>query len=1235
MDAVPRELARRARARHVRARAGGSRLASRGGRAGQGRALPGRSCARRGGGRAARGADDGRDRRHRRVALPAAARVACRSLDALLGIVSAARDGRPSAPLIAALATRVAHDPAIADADTALAAASSLRRLATAPGALDDSAVAGALRAAAPRRRSRRGWYAAELGETAGRHALPFSAVAPAAVAAAALASRRDFWDFLEDAGVETGRPRRRSRRRSPPPPRAPRAAPLRRRRRRHGRRGGAGVETGGVPPGAVSPRGAPRARHRRVRRGGGVSGSGRAISRRVGGVRGGVSRARRRRARPSRARRLRRLATRGRGVGARGRGARRVRARARARRRGRRLRARRRRRRPRRRRRCSGRGAGSTARPRRPRRRGAPRCSAPARRRRSASTSAWADAGVANRGLAAVANAFGDSGLGAVSGVGNGWVGFGSTEREWTRAGPAHAWRAAERLAVSGETPEMRAEDAEALARSALMTVALVAPPSTRREQVVSSILAASSGPIRHAENAPPPLVACAGAGAATPPPRRRRRPRGARCAPSWSAPRRARRRRALDETRDLLGGDEWTRCVGRHLSLGVGATPAKACLAAALARTPSGRAALGESGAAARSRRRSWSSRRRRAPPPPRGVGARGLRRGGAGAEDDAADDAADCSFRRASARGSRMSGSASVAAATRTRKTPRRRLRGSRLSGGARATPRSSPRRCARSSSSSRRRFSIRAARTGREGRGGGEAGGGVRRRARPERDPPSRLSVAARDGGVASSGARRDARRARLGGGRREPGRRRDRGFDPVLVAPGVRVRGRGRLRAARAARGARRRRAPRGAPRTQRRIRFEFRPRIGLRAPGRAPGRVLRPRGRHAPAGARRAPRRAVPSLLARAPPGGEAAAESRGDFLRSAPAPTIRLGAGVTRRALRATLRWAYSGALPFPADVSDGLFLSRDGGDGEAADEGSARNALAKLASKCGAYELAHTTRFRRPKPGARVRRLTEALDALMTSGEGYADVLLRAETNAAGPDDRLDERSSRRFPAHRVVLCARAEYFRAALDPARGFLESRPLKARDADARREDAMPVVGVPVRGDGGGARRGAPRGVRGRGAAGGRRRAREKKEKTFAFGATYDDIDTENVSATTAVHLAASLEYLMLDREAEACASRVAHARARATGASGWAVSPARWRLSPPPRPRADGPSSRRCWARSRRSTPRRPRPSPRRSRRSTPTYGRRCGARTSSKREPGDDETRAPGCVYL
>ena len=121
-----------------------------------------------------------------------------------------------------------------------------------------------------------------------------------------------------------------------------------------------------------------------------------------------------------------------------------------------------------------------------------------------------------------------------------------------------------------------------------------------------------------------------------------------------------------------------------------------------------------------------------------------------------------------------------------------------------------------------------------------------------------------------------------------------------------------------------------------------------------------------------------------------------------------------------------------------------------------------------------------------------------------------------------------------------------------RAALDPARGFLESRPLKARDADARRETRCPSLAFPFAATEealAAALRAAYAGAAPRVDA---RRAREKKEKTtFAFGATYDDIDTENVSATTAVHLATSLEYLMLDREAEACASRVAHAaRAR-------------------------------------------------------------------------------------
>ena len=1087
---------------------------------------------------------------------PAAARVACRSLDALLGIVSAANATRPSAPLIAALATRVAHDPAIADADTALAAASSLRRLATAPGALDDSAVADALRAAraAPAFAARLVRFA-ELGETAGRHALPFSAVAPAAVAAAALASRRDFWDFLEDAGVETGTT-------AAALAEALAAAAARAARERRFDVAGAAMDAAAA---LASRREAfrlalcrPEARLAR------------AIAACVEGVGFREADAQSPAVSAASAAAFHALAAAARDLPAPGDCAdwRRVvealvravaahaecaRARdaadAAA---------------------ASRRAAAATATAAaaallRPRRRvyGAP--SPPPPPWRAAllgagvaaalreSTSAWADAGVANRGLAAVANAFGDSGLGAVSGVGNGWVGFGSTEREWTRAGPAHAWCAAERLAVSGETPEMRAEDAEALARSALMTVALVAPPSTRREQVVSSILAASSGPIRHAEIAPPPLVACAGAGARDAAAEAAAAAAGrALCAFLECAATRAAATRALDETRDLLGGDEWTRCVGRHLSLGVGATPAKACLAAALARTPSGRAALGESGAAARvaatlvelaSAARAAAERRRRA-----GV----CGEAGAGAEDDAADDAADCSF------------------STRERAgfaDERKRFGRGGDSNAEDAEEEASwfaPFRW-RAGDAALVAASLRALvelvappvfdsrGEGRDGKDFFEAAGRSAEASGAARDPnvtrhkypvsPSRretaaslppalaatLGALASEEGAASLGDDETADSIRcwsllacscVGADACEGG-----------------VGGAARVAAA----------LLEALPEPNAES-SEF----GSALPVAPPDVcfVLADGTRQPAHGALLAAR--CPSLLARAPPGGEAAAESRGDFLRSAPAPTIRLGAGVTRRALRATLRWAYSGALPFPADVSDGLFLSRDGGDGEAADEGSARNALAKLASKCGAYELAHTTRFRRPKPGARVRRLTEALEALMTSGEGYADVLLRAETNASGPDDRLDERSSRRFPAHRVVLCARAEYFRAALDPARGFLESRPLKARDADARRETRCPSLAFPFAATEealAAALRAAYAGAAPRVDA---RRAREKKEKkTFAFGATYDDIDTENVSATTAVHLAASLEYLMLDREAEACASRVAHAaRAR-------------------------------------------------------------------------------------
>ena len=146
----------------------------------------------------------------------------------------------------------------------------------------------------------------------------------------------------------------------------------------------------------------------------------------------------------------------------------------------------------------------------------------------------------------------------------------------------------------------------------------------------MVSSILAASSGPIRHA-GARRRSRACAGAGARDAAAEAAAAAAGrALCAFPECAATRAAATRALDETRDLLGGDEWTRCVGRHLSLGVGATPAgvpgggagahaeRPRRARRVRRRGARRATLVELASAARARRREASARG-------------GLRRGG----------------------------------------------------------------------------------------------------------------------------------------------------------------------------------------------------------------------------------------------------------------------------------------------------------------------------------------------------------------------------------------------------------------------------------------------------------------------------------------------------------------------------------------------------------------------------------------------------------------------------
>ena len=139
------------------------------------------------------------------------------------------------------------------------------------------------------------------------------------------------------------------------------------------------------------------------------------------------------------------------------------------------------------------------------------------------------------------------------------------------------------------------------------------------------------------------------------------------------------------------------------------------------------------------------------------------------------------------------------------------------------------------------------------------------------------------------------------------------------------------------------------------------------------------------------------------------------------------------------------------------------------------------------------------------------------------MTRGT-RADVFLRAEGNAT---------ATRVFPAHRVVLCARAAYFRAALDPARGFLESRETSALPFPAATPEALAA-----------ALRAAYSGAVPRVDAATRRVGLgDALDKTRARHA--GRAPSPSATATTAVHLAASLEYLMLEREAEACASRVA------------------------------------------------------------------------------------------
>jgi len=1070
----------------------------------------------------------------------AAARVACRSLDTLLGIVSAASATRPSAPLIAALATRVARDPAIADAATALAAASSLRRLAASPGTLNDPAVADAIRAAraAPALAARLVRFAKP--ETA-RHAIPVEAVAPAAVAAAALASRHDLWDFLEEPAAGDGNEDVFEN----APPRATSAAALaealaataaRAARERRFDVAGAAMDTAAAL--------ASRREAFRLALCHPEAGLARATAACVEGVGFREVDAAPAAATSTAASAFRALAAAARDLPAPGDCAdwkrtvdalvRAVAAHAECAR-GRNEKAsdpva------------ASRRAAATTATAAaaalvRPRRRvyGAPASSSPPWRAAMLgaglvaalreSTSAWADAGVANRGLSSVALPV-DWSLGAL-GVGNACVGFGSIG-EWTRGGPAHAWSAAERLAVPGESPKIGAEDAEALTRSALATIALVAPPSTRREEVVSSILAARGpgpgpGERNDEANAAPPLVAGAGAGARDAVAEAAAAAAGrALCAFLECDATRAAATRALDDTRDLLGGDEWTRCVGRHLSLGVGATPAKACLAAALACLPSGRAALGESGAATRvastlvdvaSAARAAASARR----------AEMLGEADTGAEEDAADDAADGRFD------------------ARAGFADERKGFGFGLGKSEEEAARFAPFRwragdAALVAASLRALVELVAPPSHRAGDDGiqkkhdaDDADDAAASRRDSAALPPAlaaTLAALASEEGAASFGddetadeircwsllacacVGADACEGGVGGAARVAA-----ALASALPEPFSGVGSGVDEAAARAA-------SPVASPDVC------FVLADGTRQPAHAALLAAR-----CPALARAGRER---QML------GEADGGSDGSY---GAMEIIKLGAGVTRRALRAVLLFAYSGALATPT-----FFFGHDGdGDSDSARSAESRAEVAKLASKCGAYELAHCARFRRPKPGARVRRLTDALEAL-AKRETRADVFFHPD-GADPPENPLENV----FPAHRVVLCARAEYFRAALDPARGFIESggpaTGKEKRTGDAKQNGRETCVSFPA------ATRDALAAALRCAYAGATPRVDASATLTTSFssffaGKKVDDTKTSSpftVTATTAVHLAASLEYLMLDLEAEACASRVAFA----------------------------------------------------------------------------------------
>ena len=234
----------------------------------------------------------------------------------------------------------------------------------------------------------------------------------------------------------------------------------------------------------------------------------------------------------------------------------------------------------------------------------------------------------------------------------------------------------------------------------------------------------------------------------------------------------------------------------------------------------------------------------------------------------------------------------------------------------------------------------------------------------------------------------------------------------------------------------------------------------------------------------------------------------------------SSPGTTVRvarLGAGVTARALRVALTWAYSGATAIDfAAIDDAT-----------SDEAST---LATVARSCGLRDLDATLRARRPALGARVGALTRDLDALVRPTARHSDLRLEAQDAVRGKDahdgdvDDVDgargDDSMVELSAHAVVMCARSAYCRAALSPTHGFAESA------AAAVSSSTRATLRLPVS---------TPSALA------------ALRDACYSGVFPRPTRRGDGSWASVAVELAAALEYLTMDAEAEACASRLTRA----------------------------------------------------------------------------------------